>query len=1024
MSTRTESGAASASARPAARYWAFISYSHADEAWARWLHRALETYRVPARLVGREHPDGPIPRRLFPVFRDRDELPSSHELGAVIQQALSQSRYLVVICSPQAARSRWVDEEIRSFKRLGREQRVLALIVDGEPHAADPERECFPAALKVNLADGSASEPIAADARPFADHKHGARLKLIAGMLGLGYDELVQRERVRRRWQLLQKVAVAAAAVAVLAGVWLRFEQREQQRAEEARLDRLVLLGQQELAQTRHARAAVYFHAALAGGRDTPALRYRLARALQPVDAVLPEAQSTGVAVIRAGLHADGDHLLLAGGTHLDWWSLQQGRSLRRVDSPLRLFAGRPRFTEDAGLALISGSSEPDGSMFATQTCVLPRTPGKPLYCVPGNTWAGAGARISPAGDRLLLEQTPPPREGGPPEVPTVVVRALDDGRVLAVLKAGQGTVTGSFSADGRWILTGGEGEGTLRIWDAQSYRLARTIQPRQRIAHSAYWTGRGQEILSINEAGAVKLYDGDSGELLDGLGSHRLFALAAEPAGQRWWLTSSLDGIKVWDLDSGRAVFQSEAIGGFHGDYQLSADGRFLIANSDRGRPALWDVRAGSRQHFLDVLPSAVAETLFSSDGERIIVVGVEGEIRQLSRAALQRPRARLAHAPYINPLEASGIGALITESAGGAWVSGGADGAVRRWDARALVALGALKAHDSAVTRLVEATEAGLIVSADSQGRIVAWDGHSAAPRWQVEAEAVASMVATAEHLLVLVDDHRLQWRRLVDGSLQSEQRLEAPLSQIAQLGGGRILLLGQDGTASLLAPSAEPGVVAPRLLFGGQPVSQVQIDPRSAQLLVATAEGGLRLHGPDAGPPQAELPAKRSRLGLVTRLALSRDGETIAAGTGSGQILLWHWPSDRSTMLATDGGAISELAFGSSDRLLASSDDSGLLQLWDVASGSPLDRLGLKLETITHLQFSPDGRHLAAVERVQDELQVWDVQLDTRSAEAIAQRLACAVPWRLQGLDLVAHRPDPAACAGATAEIAPAP
>lgn len=63
------------------RYWAFISYSHADEAWARWLHKALETYTVPRRLVGGPHPDGRIPQRLYPVFRDRDELPSSHELG-------------------------------------------------------------------------------------------------------------------------------------------------------------------------------------------------------------------------------------------------------------------------------------------------------------------------------------------------------------------------------------------------------------------------------------------------------------------------------------------------------------------------------------------------------------------------------------------------------------------------------------------------------------------------------------------------------------------------------------------------------------------------------------------------------------------------------------------------------------------------------------------------------------------------------------------------------------------------------
>src|SRR5947209_2345233 len=94
---------------PGSRYWAFISYSHADETFAGWLHRALETYPVPRPLVGRRHPDGAIPRRLYPVFRDRDELPGAPDLGGKIRAALEASRYLVVICSPRSARSPYVN---------------------------------------------------------------------------------------------------------------------------------------------------------------------------------------------------------------------------------------------------------------------------------------------------------------------------------------------------------------------------------------------------------------------------------------------------------------------------------------------------------------------------------------------------------------------------------------------------------------------------------------------------------------------------------------------------------------------------------------------------------------------------------------------------------------------------------------------------------------------------------------------------------------------------------------------------
>ena len=86
-----------------AKYWAFICYSHYDDGWCRWLHRALERYRTPRRRVGWTSRDGAVPKRPYPVFRDREELPTSADLEASIRDALEQSRYLTVICSPSSA---------------------------------------------------------------------------------------------------------------------------------------------------------------------------------------------------------------------------------------------------------------------------------------------------------------------------------------------------------------------------------------------------------------------------------------------------------------------------------------------------------------------------------------------------------------------------------------------------------------------------------------------------------------------------------------------------------------------------------------------------------------------------------------------------------------------------------------------------------------------------------------------------------------------------------------------------------
>jgi len=157
---------AATEALPPMRFRAFLSYSHADAAWARWLLRRLETYQVPSRLVGTHGVHGEIGRRLGTFFRDRDELPSAGDLGTTIREALADSTNLIVICSPAAAASRWVNAEVEAFQASGRGDRVLCFVVAGVPGSTDPAGQCFPPALLQPDADGAVRESLAADARP------------------------------------------------------------------------------------------------------------------------------------------------------------------------------------------------------------------------------------------------------------------------------------------------------------------------------------------------------------------------------------------------------------------------------------------------------------------------------------------------------------------------------------------------------------------------------------------------------------------------------------------------------------------------------------------------------------------------------------------------------------------------------------------------------------------------------------------------------------------------------------------
>ncbi len=203
-------------------YRAFLSYSHADEKWARWLMRRLESYRVPANLVGTKGRDGPIPAKLGKFFRDRDELPSAGNLSKTINDALEKSHALIVICSPSSAQSQWVNAEIDAFREKGNEDNILSFIVDGDPASRDSGIASFPYALIKPESEGAPErEPLAADARKQGDGRERAFIKLVAGLLGVGFDDLAQREAQQRhrRMAIITGASLLGMTLAVVLAV-------------------------------------------------------------------------------------------------------------------------------------------------------------------------------------------------------------------------------------------------------------------------------------------------------------------------------------------------------------------------------------------------------------------------------------------------------------------------------------------------------------------------------------------------------------------------------------------------------------------------------------------------------------------------------------------------------------------------------------------------------------------------------------------------------------------------------------
>lgn len=242
-------------------FWCFISYRHDDNScpgrqWATWLHNQIETFEVPEELVGSTNLRGErIPRRIYPVFRDEEELPAFGDLSAAIVNAIRLSINQVVICSENVRKSRFVDDEITLFKSLGKSERTYGFIISGStvPGSAN---YCIPSPLaqKVNsdgkimaerdrplLIDARTEEGLEAwidpqlrleelvkegagrgEARKLSESAgrrlDDARISVIAAVLGVERDALSHSVSKMRRSRRMRRVFAACASVLLGAG--------------------------------------------------------------------------------------------------------------------------------------------------------------------------------------------------------------------------------------------------------------------------------------------------------------------------------------------------------------------------------------------------------------------------------------------------------------------------------------------------------------------------------------------------------------------------------------------------------------------------------------------------------------------------------------------------------------------------------------------------------------------------------------------------------------------------------------
>jgi len=191
-------------------YEAFFSYRHKplDTEVTKGVFQWFETYRLPSSLRVQGFKD------IGRAFRDTEELAVSRILTETIDEALSSTNVLIVVCSTDTPSSEWVDREVESFIELGRAEHVYPLLIDGD------EDTSFPPSLKkipdiherimdVRVPGGTAKEILKKAPEQL--------LKAVADITGCDEARLRREHSFRKSRRTLQRTALIAAALAFTA---------------------------------------------------------------------------------------------------------------------------------------------------------------------------------------------------------------------------------------------------------------------------------------------------------------------------------------------------------------------------------------------------------------------------------------------------------------------------------------------------------------------------------------------------------------------------------------------------------------------------------------------------------------------------------------------------------------------------------------------------------------------------------------------------------------------------------------
>lgn len=612
-------------------YYAFISYKSEDVEWAIWLQHELEHYHLPASFNGRTD----IRQELRPVFRDIDELAAGN-LPEQIKRALENSQNLIVICSPQAAASPWVNKEVETFIDFGRTDRIFPFIVEG-----NSPKEFFPPALHTLP---KYEERLGGDASK--QGRDMAFVKVVAGMLGLGFDSLWNRyekekaEEERKKREEKEKLQMAQS----------RFiAEKVIQLVNEGNLPLAKRLSIESLPDDINYPNRPYVAEA------EKAIRY----AIMNKKVVITAHKTT----ISSAFFVDNGKRVVSASydNTIKVWDISTQTSL----APLI----NGEISEYDIFGFVSASPSPDGLLIVTTSLtdavqIWDINTGECIWRLKNESTYYRYATFSPSGGKIAVTSLNEIVE---------IWSIKDRKRVLELKGHTEKVIFAAYNSDGSMIVTASEDK-TIRIWDAHTGICYSILTGHTESINMVKYSPDDKLIASASDDNTIRIWDPESGECIMVLHGHTnsVKTIAFDSDGT-FLISTSIDGCaRIWDLshngncinctipikdsyptaasfsplkkfilvayDNGNLMILAKTddsirtLVGHTGEIVsslFSADGRYIVSASWDKTVAIWDVFSGVLLHKLKGHSDDVLFAVFSPNGKQVASASRDNTVR-----------------------------------------------------------------------------------------------------------------------------------------------------------------------------------------------------------------------------------------------------------------------------------------------------------------------------------------------------------------------------------------------------------